>query len=393
MSSPSTLNPADFPESAYARELPRGITRLRFDSELEVLYVAAHLRRARLRVRLWFSVALVVAVLFSVAQTLRNGVWSLTFLCHAFGIVPLAAGMVWVAWSPSYQRIYMPVARTLLPLTLSLAAVFVAQSVSVGREEELAVLAVDVIGLFVFSGLLLRAALFSAASTLLAFAAAAVAFGMAEALALKSLAVLLVTSAMGGILYYDIEKSQRRSFIEAALIAELVARDWLSGLTNRRGFDEHLLRVWQQALRDRRSLAVLMVDVDHFKAYNDTHGHQAGDAALRRVAQLLKEFARRPLDLAARYGGEEFALIIYDLPPAHVQDLAERMRAEVAGADDVTVSVGVGIVTPHVVRIADEAVQLADEALYEAKRAGRDRVVVRAMEEYRALNTGSFRIR
>jgi diguanylate cyclase (GGDEF)-like protein len=166
---------------------------------------------------------------------------------------------------------------------------------------------------------------------------------------------------------------------------------------NRRTFDEQLVRVWQQALRDQCSIAICMIDVDHFKRYNDAFGHQAGDVALRTVAELIQEFARRPLDLAARYGGEEFAMILYDLSPAGVQDIAERLiktvqaaRINPSGEPGLTISIGVGLISPIVGRTPQGAIQLADEALYEAKHAGRNRVVVKGAAAYRLLNTGVF---
>jgi diguanylate cyclase (GGDEF)-like protein len=142
-----------------------------------------------------------------------------------------------------------------------------------------------------------------------------------------------------------------------------------------------------------------MIDVDHFKRYNDSFGHQAGDVALRTVAGLIQEFARRPLDLAARYGGEEFAMVFYDLSPANVQDIAERLikrvqaeRINVAKPElGLTISIGVGLISPGIGRSPQGAVQLADEALYDAKRAGRNRVVVKDAEDYRLLSTGIFR--
>jgi diguanylate cyclase (GGDEF)-like protein len=200
-----------------------------------------------------------------------------------------------------------------------------------------------------------------------------------------------------------VEHAYRRNFLEDALISELVARDGLSGLMNRRAFDEHLLRVWQHALRDSRPIAVLFIDIDHFKRHNDNWGHQAGDLALRRVAQVIQGFARRPLDLAARYGGEEFAVILYDMTLPHIQDLAERLREAVqdlrstpreatAGPTgiEVTVSVGVGVAIPSIGRTPQGVVQLADEALYEAKQTGRNRVVVRGTDAYKLLDTGAF---
>ena len=94
---------------------------------------------------------------------------------------------------------------------------------------------------------------------------------------------------------------------------------------NRRSFDEHLPKVWQQALRDQCAIAILMIDIDHFKRYNDTHGHLVGDATLRSVAKAVQEVSRRPLDLAARYGGEEFAVILYGPTGQQALEMAERL--------------------------------------------------------------------
>jgi len=200
------------------------------------------------------------------------------------------------------------------------------RGISQGRDEQLAALTVSLIGIFFFTGLRFRESLLTVAVMLPVFLAAAVGFGLTRAATLKSMVILVLTSIISTIVYRDVEKSHRTSFLESALIMDLVARDGLSGLMNRRTFDEHLLRVWQQALRDRRSIAVLMIDIDHFKRYNDAFGHQGGDMALRGVAQAIQDFARRPWDLAARFGGEEFAVILYDLPLIHVQDVAERIR-------------------------------------------------------------------
>jgi diguanylate cyclase (GGDEF)-like protein len=194
-----------------------------------------------------------------------------------------------------------------------------------------------------------------------------------------------------------VEVANRRSFLENAVIRDLVARDALSGLMNRRTFDAHLRLVWQHALREQRPVAVLMIDIDHFKQFNDAMGHQAADEVLRKVADTIREFAHRPLDLAARYGGEEFALILYDLSTPHVQQIAERLRETVESLGNiapagraVTVSVGVGMALPTIGRTPEGALQLADEALYDAKRAGRNRVIVRSLEAYALLDTGRF---
>ena len=160
------------------------------------------------------------------------------------------------------------------------------------------------------------------------------------------------------------------------MLAEMAARDGLTGIYNRRRFDEHMETVWQQAQRDGVTLALLLVDIDFFKRFNDKNGHQAGDECLRMVATALARAARRPLDFVARYGGEEFAVILYDPSRQYLQEIANRIHTNVASlgiehgdssvAPAVTVSAGIAYVAPTLERSTQGFVQLADEALYQA---------------------------
>ena len=161
--------------------------------------------------------------------------------------------------------------------------------------------------------------------------------------------------------------------------------DSLTGLKNRRIFDEELESLWKQAHRDNNPLGLLLVDVDHFKAFNDRYGHQAGDRCLARIGEVLRDSVRRPLDIAARVGGEEFALLFYAATPDHVvaagKQIEEEIRAlEIPHADSstaavVTVSVGAGQIQPRPNRSPESLVKQADQALYHAKAQGRGRLV------------------
>jgi len=212
-------------------------------------------------------------------------------------------------------------------------------------------------------------------------------------------AILAATALIGGLAFRQQGIRFRRTFLERGLIAEMAARDGLTGLKNRRAFDEHLTRTWQQALRDRRQLALMMIDVDYFKKFNDRYGHQAGDQALQRIAAVVDSFAKRPLDLAARYGGEELALVLFDVSREHAERIAELLRASVENLQILhsdhapgvaTISLGVAVIHPTLERSPEGAVQLADEGLYAAKRAGRNRVRI-FESEYQGLSTGIFR--
>jgi diguanylate cyclase (GGDEF)-like protein len=164
-------------------------------------------------------------------------------------------------------------------------------------------------------------------------------------------------------------------------LEELSATDFLTGLANRRRFDEVLGVEWSRALRTDQPLSLIMIDVDHFKNFNDRYGHQAGDECLRRIASSLKANTGRAGDLVARYGGEEFCIISASTGVGGAHALAEKirlavqslaMRSEVCPLGIVTISLGVAIGVPGRTQSARELVQKADMALYEAKADGRN---------------------
>lgn len=210
---------------------------------------------------------------------------------------------------------------------------------------------------------------------------------------------------------YMMERSARLDYLQQRLLEfgqqdleasnshlqQLLRSDALTGIANRRHFDAKLEEEFRRAERGHDPLALLMLDIDSFKPYNDTYGHQAGDETLARVAQILASFARRPGDVAARYGGEEFALILPGSSEAHALAIAEEVVAHVfeknmphksaRASDRVTVSIGVASLQPGV-DASDSAllVEYADQALYFAKNGGRNRA-----RSWSMLEAGSTR--
>jgi diguanylate cyclase (GGDEF)-like protein/PAS domain S-box-containing protein len=160
--------------------------------------------------------------------------------------------------------------------------------------------------------------------------------------------------------------------------------DPLTKIANRRHFDAFMEKEWQRAIRNAQPLSLVVLDVDHFKLYNDTLGHAAGDACLQKVAQALQAHALRPTDLAARYGGEEFVLLFAETSIDAAARLAETIRAAVEGlklpnprsptSPWLTVSVGVASIVPSQLDDIDELFVCADRAMYAAKGSGRNRV-------------------
>jgi len=165
----------------------------------------------------------------------------------------------------------------------------------------------------------------------------------------------------------------------------LAASDGLTGLANRRSFDQMLAIEWARGQRTKKPLSLLLCDVDHFKLYNDLHGHQKGDECLRAVADAIGKNAFRPADLSARYGGEEFAVIMPETDSVDARKIAERLRDALArdrlphGAPGVspfvTLSIGVATLVPSEDTRSDWLLGQADQALDAAKYSGRNRVV------------------
>lgn len=164
--------------------------------------------------------------------------------------------------------------------------------------------------------------------------------------------------------------------------------DGLTGIANRRYFNEFLEREWQRAKREKQPLALLMLDIDFFKAYNDTYGHLAGDDCLKLIASMLADMPKRATDIVARYGGEEFAVVLPDTDDQGAAVVGENVRSGVEKlgiehtgsliSNNVTVSVGVAVVVPEQNSITSTLIAAADHALYQAKEEGRNRVKIAA---------------
>jgi len=171
----------------------------------------------------------------------------------------------------------------------------------------------------------------------------------------------------------------------ASQMETLSSKDGLTGINNRRRFDEMLLNEWNRSARSGTPLSLILCDIDYFKPYNDLYGHQAGDKCLTRIAHLLEDFTRRGGDVAARYGGEEFTIILPETLTENAEIIAENIRSAIEDLqipheasqvkDIVTVSFGVASMVPPRNKSSEILVKTADKALYKAKDAGRNRVI------------------
>lgn len=199
---------------------------------------------------------------------------------------------------------------------------------------------------------------------------------------------LLVSGATGALcigllwLTWLLRRELRRRHRAERELAHLASVDALTGLANRRALDETLRQEWLRAQRSGQPLSVLMVDADHFKAFNDRYGHPRGDAALRALAQVISKHVRRPADLAARYGGEEFSVVLPETTTAgaftmaqNIREAVEQLPATIAGDTPMTVSIGIATWAQGPYGEVQQLLLAADKALYQAKASGRNRVV------------------
>ena len=184
--------------------------------------------------------------------------------------------------------------------------------------------------------------------------------------------------------YRALRVSQQQLLDTNLVLQRLMNSDGLTGLSNRRHFDEYLELEWRRAMRDQTQLSLLMIDVDFFKTYNDSFGHVEGDEALRKVAATIREASSRPSDLPARYGGEEFALVLPNTSPGGARMVAEKLRMSVAAlkiphiaptdGSSLTVSIGLSTVVPQQGSDCRQVIMAADKGLYTAKHNGRNQV-------------------
>jgi len=401
MSGADRLPTADLPDSPQARQLQQGFPWLTFNPDLEGEFRHSHFEETLQHTRVCLCLAAVTTMAFAGMDLVVLGpeLNRIPGAIHVLGIIPMLILALASSFLPQRHRIYPPLAMFVATiLGLGVAAIQIIATLG-GVSILLPCLMLTIIFIYFMGGLFFYQAV--AANSIVMFVYIIVGFALqlpVREFAYDALAVL-ATNLFGAAVVYMHEKTSRMRFLEGWLLHELVARDGLTGIQNRRMFDQHIQRIWQQAVREQKRVAVLLADIDCFKDYNDRYGHQAGDECLRAVAVSLSQCARRPLDFVARYGGEEFAVVLYEASREYVAEVLTRIQRSIAElnipheasrvASRLTLSLGAAFILPSGNRTPDGLIQLSDEALYCAKEQGRNRVVV--MEaEYHTLRTGRF---
>ncbi|EZH79483.1 diguanylate cyclase [Ectopseudomonas composti] len=371
--------------SPYADQLSLGFRWLRFSRALEREY-RAHLLEDSFELKrfaliiatvIWLSLA---ALDMLVVPASHLG-WVLAVRVVVLLILLICAALI-------LQRRHI---HLLLPLSMTcILALGVGASLIVGIAHQVepnypyeGLLLVSMAAYFLV-GLRLSEALGCSLVVMLTYVLADLSAGLATPRLINNVLFLSFGNLTGAVGCYLLEYKSREHFLISRLMRLLAYHDSLTGLHNRRSFNRQFERLWRQAQRDGKSLALLLCDIDHFKAYNDCYGHQAGDVALQRIGALIEQSARRPLDMGVRLGGEEFALLLFDIGADEARQRAEVLRqsleeAAIAhrGSDSaavLTMSIGVAWLSPGSQPDLSQLYEQADRALYEAKAFGRNKV-------------------
>lgn len=384
------------------------IHRVRFDPNTEREFRDWYQRyvRGRVRAALWLPILALMLVLFAPGPfaDLRlawfGAGYTLALEVLRFAVVlPSTVVLLIVAYTGLYRRYYSFTAQIVAPLhaicIIAMDIMMRSQGYSLSAWMVLVVLA----SYFMY-GMPLEKGLRSGATVLAAYIVMGLTAGLDSPQWRMDLAAIAFAATFAGYVYYSLHQAVRANYLDHRQMSDHLHRDALTGIHNRRMFDQQITRLWAQAQRERKMLGLLIADIDHFKSYNDTLGHQAGDECLSKIASLLASAARRPLDVAARYGGEEFSIVLYGTDRASMEELASALQSQIAKAaiphpaspvqPFVTVSIGGACVLPAEGRSVHGFIQLADEALYTAKERGRNRTVIMD-QEYEFLKTGVFR--
>lgn len=386
--------PAD---SLAARTLRRGFGRLRFEPPLEGEFWASHNAASRARVRVAVFLALATTLSFALLDHwLLGQPWQAPQDLIRFGVqIPIILLCLALTTEQRYERAYIPAIKIGAPL-FGVGSVIMATAAPAPQAALMATRLVLAAFFFYFMlGLSFHAALRANLVMLAAYPVAAWANSLPPAIAVYCLFALACANLFAGAGSYALEHANRVAFLERKLLAEVASHDGLTGLLNRSAFDAEMRRIWDGATRTHEPVAVLLLDIDHFKAYNDRYGHPAGDQCLREVAAACRQVTRRPRDIVARYGGEELVAVLPGADRAHALATGRALVDAVCAlclphaasptSAHVTVSVGVAVRDAGDEMSAEALIRSADDALYAAKAQGRNRCVLHGAREARMV--------
>lgn len=370
----------------YEAQLARGYRKLRFNQPMEVEFrlhyrqvMRDYLRVAALGLAAMVALAAAANHLFFAPPAPLS--WQFDLLMVGL-LVPAMLTLFWLLGKRGWERMMYPLSMSIAVLGTGFFALLELRYAQAGVHYPFESFLFVIAYIFLLSGLRFPVALCLSIPVLgVSLAVDVIASENVAALGetgYNMLAVMVITGCGG----YLQELTARTNFLNNRVAAHHVRHDPLTGLNNRRGFDGLFDKAWRQALREKQSMALIVLDIDHFKRFNDRFGHPAGDQCLANVSRALERAGGwRALDFCARTGGEEFVVALYKLSAQDAREIADRIRHEIkhspltggrADGQHVTVSVGLVSFEPHTGVQAQAVMQRADQLLYLAKQAGRD---------------------
>ena len=358
---------------------------LRFAPALEAQFTADRYASHYPVARLSLAMALGFYASFTLIDfhTYRNYIDPWFQLTVYGGALPAVLALLVVTYLPGRDRWYPPLALFTISVNAICLVALTSYETASGKNPPQQILIMHLLYDFFLLGVRFWLAVPIALITAFAYVAVQILVGQEPELIYEYSFMMFATVALCSLSARLLEITERRSWLQARLLRDLSEHDALTGLVNHRALYERCEKLLRQGDREQVNVALAMVDLDYFKAYNDHFGHLAGDNCLRAVAGALKATARRPLDIAARPGGEEFAIIWFGVTEQWAKDRAESLRMAIADLQIPHPTSPSGVVTASIglaVQAADREVtpqmliERADKALYAAKEGGRNQL-------------------
>lgn len=372
----------------YNRQLKQGFGQLRFTKTLEHefrIFFARH-NVVRQRGAIIVGVVLLLALLPLDIHYLKGQALEYYLFSRIWITIPLLLVALALTFRLNLQRYFSDVSQVILAVIGVTTSAVVVYCNRLGQPLPYEGIMLIVMVAFFLGGLYFRQALACAIVIAVSYVAFSEALLERGAINYHNYFFLFATLLVGAVSAYTLEYQIRIAFLQRGALRNLAKTDPLTGLYNRGAISQKLNHLVYYAFREKKPITLLLIDVDHFKNFNDFYGHIQGDQCLQQVASALSSCCKRPLDFAGRYGGEEFVVMWFDAQPTEVEAFAQRVKDAIEQMDirhdasgthsHVTVSGGMVTGVPQSQVQADKILHQADQCLYRAKESGRNRIVI-----------------
>ena len=372
----------------YNRQLKLGFPQLRFREPLEHEFRSFFARHNVVRQRgaIIVGVVLLLALLPLDIHYLNGNALDYYLVTRIWITIPLLLAALALTFIQSWRRYFSIFSFVIITIIGVSAATVVVYCNGVGQPLPYEGIMLIIMVSFFLGGLYFRQSLVCGSLIALSYVVLSEVLLPRPLINYHNYFFTFASLLVGAVSAYTLEYQIRIAFLQRGALRNLAKTDPLTGLYNRGAINQKLSHLVYYAFREKKPITLLLIDVDHFKNFNDFYGHLQGDVCLQRVAEALTTCCKRPLDFAGRYGGEEFLVMWFDSQPAEVESFARRVKDAIEKMDirhdasgthsHVTVSGGMVTGVPGSQHQADQILHQADQCLYRAKESGRNRIVI-----------------